>query len=235
MKIVLLLKLVILFSCISSILYSQPKLEFEGGDNHDFGEVLVENAPFLATIKIMNVGTEDLKIFDLEKDCGCTWVPLDKNLISPGDFALINIRQTFPVTGNVTKVLTFHTNDPDKPQSSFYIYAKVSSLSNVSSLLFDFGEIKIDETAKAVVVLKNTKEFDVRIIKIKNTNPSIELNIKDGANIPANSEIKIEATYKPHSIGHFNEPIYLLTNDKDMGKVMINTNCRVVPKTVSNK
>lgn len=230
----ILLCVIILLALCGKEVLSQPKLEFENGDSYDFGEVLMENAPYFVKIKIRNTGTEDLKIFDIEKDCGCTWAPIDKNIIPPGDFAIVEIRQTFPVTGNASKVLTFHTNDPDKPRAQFYLYAKVSTLSAVGNILMDFGEIKLNEVGKSSISIKNEKDFPVRIIKIKNSSKSITLNINDGAVIPPKSQLKVEATFHPQSAGQFSEPIYLLTNDKDMGKITIHTNCKVIATTISN-
>jgi hypothetical protein len=213
------LSLLIILSAFA--LQAQPKIEFEGGNSFDFGDVLMENSPYPATIKIKNIGTEELKIFDLEKDCGCTWAPLEKNLIPPGDFAEVNIRQTFAIPGNITKVLTFKTNDPDNQTINFYLYAKASSQSTVNALTIDLKEVALNTEGKASVVLKNDGDFDVRIIKIKQGNAQIKLNIKDGALIPKKGSITIEAAFSPVNIGEFSDTIHLMTNDRNMGKVTI--------------
>ncbi len=227
-------KLLLSILLLTNELVTQPRLEFENGDSYDFGEVLMENAPYFVKIKIRNTGTENLKIFDIEKDCGCTWAPINKNEIPPNDFAIVEIRQTFPVTGNTTKVLTFITNDPDNPNANFYIYAKVSTLSSVGNMLLDFGEINLNQIAKSTVSIKNDKDFPVRILKVKNSSKFISLNISDGTVIPPKSEIKVNATFQADSTGYFREPIYLLTNDKNMGKITIHTNCKVIATSPNN-
>lgn len=224
------LLLLMISAFVSYNALSQPSIYFDGGPSHDFGEVLIENSPYDYTIIIRNTGDADLKILDLEKDCGCTWAPLEKNLIPPGDSSKINIKQTFTYVGNVTKQLTFKTNDPDNETIYFSLHAKVSSLSNVSAQVLDFKEIYVGNEAKAHLSINNESSFDVRILKIRCNNPEIKFNIKNGDIIPKNGKLNIEASIKPSQVGSISETIYIMTNDKNMGKITIN-----VTGTVSQK
>lgn len=77
---------------------------------------------------IKNAGKDTLKIKSVHKSCGCTTVPLQKDVIPPGDTALLQV--TFNAAsyqGPVAKVIYLESNDPTQPLTDIEFTANVNS------------------------------------------------------------------------------------------------------------
>lgn len=209
---------------------SQPKIEIVGGYSYNWGDVLIENTPLFVDIQIKNVGNEDLKIFDLVTDCGCTTAPLSKNLIAPGDTGVVNVRQFVSHTGQMEKRLTFKTNDPNNQTIVYSLLANVTAGSTITDKVIDFKDIHLNKEVSASIVIENAKDYDVRILKIKCTNPDIKLNIKDGGMFAKKSPTTVQATLLPQKPGPLGGKITIYTNDPEMGKININIAGNILDK-----
>lgn len=95
--------------------------------SHDFG--LIPKRPDVAHVfAVQNIGTEDLKIWNLVTSCGCTTVDLSSSVIPPGQRADLTLTfdPDFHVTqGDVVRLVWFATNDPTQPWAEVRIMANV--------------------------------------------------------------------------------------------------------------
>lgn len=85
-------------------------------DTHDFGE-LVEGELFYQGVVLRNVGDAELILGPLDPSCFCTYAPLFRDRLDPGE--AISIRVCFDFTGHggqwVRESLSICTNDPNRP------------------------------------------------------------------------------------------------------------------------
>ena len=76
--------------------------------------------------EIMNVGTDDLVINDVESSCGCTSAITDSKVIPPNSST--KLKTVFDTKGRVggnTKSIVIHSNDPSVPAKQLTIMGKV--------------------------------------------------------------------------------------------------------------
>lgn len=94
---------------------------------HNFGAIsqdqVVEH-----TFVFSNAGTSDLEILDIRSSCGCTAATVGNKIIKPGERGKIKVEfNSGKRKGNVTKVVTIRTNDPENSFFSFKIHADVQT------------------------------------------------------------------------------------------------------------
>jgi hypothetical protein len=76
--------------------------------------------------EIMNVGTDNLIINDVESSCGCTSAITDSKIIAPNSST--KLRTTFDTKGRLgmnTKYIIVHSNDPSSPARQLTIMGRV--------------------------------------------------------------------------------------------------------------
>lgn len=89
---------------------AQPWLEFSD-DSFDFGYCL-QHSEVAHAFWIRSTGADSLRILKITPGCGCTRAPLDKEIIAPGDSALLEIIfSTRRYDGPVTKHPRVRAND----------------------------------------------------------------------------------------------------------------------------
>ncbi len=98
---------------------------------HDFGD-LSPDSMNTCYFNFKNVGTETLKIQQVQSTCGCSVPKLDKMEYAPGEEGQVEVRFHAPsVKGSVTKHLYIVSNDPDNPRAQLEIKANVVVLVDV--------------------------------------------------------------------------------------------------------
>lgn len=103
----------------------RTKIEFDK-EIHDFGQIeqgeIVET-----TVKIKNVGDNNLYIVDAHGSCGCTVPEVTKEAIKPGESAPISVKfDSNGKTGEVTKTVMITCNT-EKAVESFKIKASIKT------------------------------------------------------------------------------------------------------------
>jgi hypothetical protein len=76
--------------------------------------------------EIMNTGTDDLLINDVESSCGCTSAITDSKVIAPNSST--KLRTVFNTTGRLgmnTKFIIIHSNDPSTPARQLTLMGRV--------------------------------------------------------------------------------------------------------------
>jgi hypothetical protein len=119
------------FYCSSSketkeVIKGTPKIKVKQ-EKFDFGEI-PDGTEVTHIYEISNVGTDTLKITDVETSCGCT-----RPNLSPGDKIVppngtSKIKITFNSRGRVgpnEKTITVFTNDPSEPTKNLLLVGRV--------------------------------------------------------------------------------------------------------------
>jgi hypothetical protein len=86
----------------------------------------------------------------------------------------------------------------------------------------NFASMTVNKQTISKVILSNATDAPIRITKIEIYPDDLILNIKEGMDIPANSDLTLEAKYTPKNIGRFLGNVKLLTNNPDVPELILN-------------
>ena len=201
---------------LSLTLSAQPKMEIEGGKTYDWGDVKPEESPLHAKIKIFNKGDELLKIKDVNPSCGCTTAPLDKNEISPGEYATLDVKlRVDHYSGDVRKTVKIVSNDPQSKQVMF-LKCNVVRPFKIFPRFLSFNRMYVGEESKGKVVLTNLTDKPLKIEDVQYTPENMRLNIQPGMEIPAMDNFTIEAYYTPKTMEPFSGVVKIITDNKEI-------------------
>ncbi len=180
-------------------LYSQPKLEIEGGKAYDWGDVKLSDSPLTAKIKIYNKGNENLKIFKVKPACGCTTAPLDKQEIEPGDYATLDVTLNLGNhSGLFIRNITITSSDPDNSPMNYQLKCNILvPIKFFPSQYISFGMMELNKESVAKVVLTNSTDTTITIKDVTFSPDSMIINLKKDTLIPPKGSIDIEAKFTP--------------------------------------
>lgn len=213
--------MVILVSAIS--LQAAPKLEIVGGDTYDWGKQSSTKGTLKAQMVLKNIGNETLKIFSVNPNCGCTTAPLSKYDIVPGDTAVLDISLNISTyTGDVKKGIDLNTNDPDAAKKHLSLKTFVIRPLTTFPSYMNFGNMNVTKETLTKVILTNSTDAPIKIIKVEKYPEDLILNIKDGDELPPNADFTFEAKYVPKEIGRFMANVKLRTNNPDVPELILN-------------
>jgi len=135
---------------------AQPSIRVVGGDTVDWGRT----APgqLKRDVRIVNVGTGQLKISRVQPSCGCTTAPLDKTELEPGDTATVSVSINMQhSSGKQTKFVTIYSNDSVRSTVRLLLTADVVRDITVSPAQFPLGlDMALDTVVVTSVQLTNT-------------------------------------------------------------------------------
>lgn len=105
----------------------QPQITFDAVV-YDFGNVGLQTQS-LCEFRFTNTGDAPLTIDQIVKTCGaCTAFQLDKTRYEPGESGVLRVKfYSDTQTGQMTKNLVIHTNDPANPEVTLAVTANVIS------------------------------------------------------------------------------------------------------------
>lgn len=210
-KVVLILTVML----ITSSLYSQPKFEFVGAKGKDWGKVLQNSGPLHTTIKIKNTGNKTLEIFAVKPGCGCTNAPIDKNLLDPGEIATVAVTLNIDKdNGPITKGIEFTSNDPKNDRIGYDLKANIKVPFELFPTFMNLGNIAPNTEMSGKIVLSNHTPKDLKITKVKTSNPNLRTNFKAGQILKAGSHNSVEGIINTGEEGMINAKIILMTNSK---------------------
>ncbi len=180
-------------------LFSQPKLEMEGGKVYDWGDVKLKDSPLKAKIKIFNKGNETLKIFKVKPACGCTTAPLDKEEIEPGDFATLDVTLNLGNhSGLFIRYINITSSDPENSPLNYQLKCNIIvPIKYFPSQYISFGMMELNKEAIAKVVLTNSTDTTITIKDVAFSPDSMIISLKKDTPIPPKGSIDIEAKFTP--------------------------------------
>ncbi|MGB9702953.1 MAG: DUF1573 domain-containing protein [Candidatus Kapaibacteriota bacterium] len=213
----------VIFLAFAGIAYAEPKIEIVGGDTYDWGKVNSTMGFLKKEIFITNVGNEDLVIYSVNPNCGCTTAPISKNTLKPGDTASLNVTVNISTySGDIKKGVEIKSNDPNNPGKYLWLKAYVVKPITLFPQYLNFANMMINKETLTKVVITNSTDQPITIKSISIYPDSLKINIKEGDKIPANGEFVLEAKYTPKSTGRFMANLKLLTDNKDVPEIILN-------------
>ncbi len=212
-----LLSLLSLLLVININSYSRPNLKFNCGYTYDFGKVKQKDSPLKADITLYNKGTDTLKILRVKPMCGCTTAPLNKNVIPPGDSAILKVTLNIShYEGEINKKISFKTNYMTE---EVFLTLKADVYQPISLFpgkYFNFALMFLGDTTISKIVLNNLSGKDITISDVVITPDDVTLNLYKGLVIPKDSDYVIEATCVPKQLGPYSARFDIYINDPDM-------------------
>jgi len=212
MRKVLLFLTTILITCS---VYSQPKFEFVGSSEKDWGKVMQSDGPLVTQIRIKNTGNKLLEIYGVKPGCGCTTAPIDKKLLDPGETAKVDVTLKIDKdNGPIVKGIEFTTNDPVNDRVNFELKANVKIPIELFPKFLNLGAIIKNEEMSARIVLSNHTSKDIKITDVRLSDKNIKTNLVKGQILKAGSHNSVEGRVLSNKEGVFDGKIILMTNSK---------------------
>jgi uncharacterized Zn ribbon protein len=203
--------------------FAQPKIEIVGGDTYDWGKA---NSTWLFLKKdfaITNVGNQDLQIYSVNPNCGCTTAPLSKNLLRPGDTAVLSVSVNISTySGDIKKGVEIKSNDPLNPGKYLWLKAYILKPITLFPQYLNFSNMTINKESVAKIVISNSTDNPITVKKVTVYPDAMLVNLKAGDQIPAKGDFTLEVKFTPKTTGRFMANIKIETDEKDVPEIMLN-------------
>ncbi|MBI5393913.1 MAG: DUF1573 domain-containing protein [Verrucomicrobia bacterium] len=171
---------------------------------HDYGTMgQGEEATHVFTIR--NKGRGLLKLSGVSTTCGCAAMMLDKNEVPPDGTARLAVTfRSGSFVGSVEKHLIVQSDDPEQPQTTVTIRAKVNPVYIIEPPIVNIGGIPRGQGAVREVTLRDSKgrPFGISSVTVSHEDLKAEVQPNDGA---PHAEYRFRVTLDPkRNVGPFN-------------------------------
>lgn len=183
----------------------------------DAGRVL-EGDEIRVNFKIKNKGEDILEILDIEKDCGCTFIVIDKNTIEPGDSAFLKAGiVTEGKKEEFEEEILIKTNDPYEPHIRLKIKAHIFPFPKPeakSPEIIDLGKLYFGEIKDTFFYVENTGDAELILLEAT-PSASCEIISDFPIHILPGKKNMIDIQITPVKTGVLDEEIKVATNIKE--------------------
>lgn len=213
----------IVFIASSINLFAAPQIEFLEGTTMDWGIVRPKDHPLNGRYTIKNSGTDTLKIVNVQPTCGCTYAPLTKNILAPGESTDLVITLSISnFEGPISKIVRIFSNDPKNSTIDLELKANIQREIFVSpSNIVSFTELKVGQTGKQFLEITNKTQKNVKIF-VSSIYPSeLQVKIKDGTIVKPGEVYPLEISITPQQDGILKGKILLQTDNVDYPDIPI--------------
>lgn len=140
-----LMAILALVLCAVSTLIAAPKITFEH-ESIDLGRV-VAGKPINAVFTFKNIGDTELEITAVRSSCGCAKAEAKETKLAPQQSSTITtVFNTSGYKGNVSKIVSITTNDPERANISLSFKAEVVPLATLKPERLNFGSLKVNQS-----------------------------------------------------------------------------------------
>ena len=215
---------IVLIACLliaAGAVYAQPKMEIIGGETCDWGRVTVKENPLKmvtldTNLTIKNTGNKDLIIDTIKVGCGCMTPKYSTDPIKPGQTAKIHVGLNAALaSGELTKTMTIYANDdPSKMGRLVYLKANLFRPITLTPQTFNFPEIKVGETSKFSVTMKNNDAKPFKVERFLATK-GLKIDQRGPVSIAAGDSVVIHGTFLGKERGYWSANVVVETADPD--------------------
>lgn len=212
--------------------HGPAKISVVGGDSVGWGRV----PPGMLTheVKIVNAGSDTLKINDVHPSCGCTTAPIDKKNLGPGDTATVKVTMDVSNrTGEQHKSLTITSNDSSRKVLIIPLTADVvREMELVPEFFPVLDSAKLGTEQNTALLIKNTgsEAVTVQPPMFKNAPEMVvRFDMTQARQIAPGDSLRVTATVRPIKEGTASAEAVFNTSSKNSPalKAMITANVRL--------
>jgi len=202
-----------------------PKLTLSE-DSWHYGKVTPDQRPTHDFV-LKNEGEEKIIIDSVYTSCPCVILDLTEKEIPPGEEVLL--KTTFDPTGyegEVSKIVTIKSNDPENPEKRIEATITVIRVPNsdieLSQQTFNLGSISLSETQTIQFTISNNGDADLIIEEIVSEDIFTH-NLPIPLTIPPEEQFEAEVYMETNQLkeGEFRKAIRIMTNDPQNMRVFI--------------
>jgi hypothetical protein len=224
---------------------AQSKLEIEGGETYDWGQVKQPESGYLeAEIKMKNVGDRTMKLVEIKPGCGCTKTDPDKYEVEPGDASTMKVRlnispsQAGPITKSITirwgdkdamdlkatdGVMTSLPANADTMEKVAYLFLKADvqrALMISPAIYFSFNNLEVGKETESKLTITNNTDQPM-ILSGWDMDNGIVLNVSDKVVLKPHDQMDLIAKVVPATSGNFSGQVKFKTNHPDHADMTI--------------
>jgi len=219
-----LLFLLFLLAPVSALAVAAPQLTTDE-PLFDFGTVM-KGEKVEHTFVFRNSGTAPLLIDRVKSSCSCTASLVSEKEIPVGGSGSVQaVFDSSRFRGRIHKTLYLYSNDPQRPSVEFQLQGEVVLPLQATPSSLGFGVIAIGAQAQLPVLLKNVGLAPLRIVTVRSTNPDVQVDWNQEAELPVAGEISLSVTARPTvSTRNLLGKIIILTDQPELGEIEIGIN-----------
>jgi Protein of unknown function (DUF1573) len=202
---------------------------------YDFGAV-ARGADTVHRFEIKNIYKEDIKLLSVRSSCGCTSASLENEALKTGEVGYVvasfNTR-TFTGIHGATLTLEVEWNDNGVRRTG---EAQLRVHGNIrGDLVFQPGAVKFENVDQGSEVQKLVRvtyagSSGWKIEDVRGTSKAFEVELieteRSGNRVAYDLLVRLKGSAEG---GYFNDPLILVTNDRDNPRIPLHVSGRVVP------
>ncbi|MFN7971539.1 MAG: DUF1573 domain-containing protein [Acidobacteriota bacterium] len=218
----------------------QPNIEIP---ESEFKTETSEGDPVDHVFRVKNSGKEPLVITDVKTSCGCTAAMLSKSgqpvekgqsmTLAPGESG--DIKTTFNskgYSGEVKKVITVYSNDPDMPQATANLLVKVNQEITLSQQSLFFSGLLKDQKDSKSLDLTAASAAPLKITKAESDNAAFVPELKEVE--PGKKYTLTVSTKPPLQEGSVTGKVTMETTNPKKPKVEVQVTAYVIAEITSS-
>ncbi len=219
MKKILVLSLALFIVAFGGV--AQPKLKVLEGEKFDLGKI-DKGVVKTKQLTLKNVGTDTLKLGNVEVSCGCTGTVVSNKTLRSGDTTSLLITfNSRNFSGPVHKSLTINSNSADAPRTLIEFTATVIEDLVFSPVQFYFKDAQVGRKTTAVVTVKNTGYKEFTIIGFRTQLDGFEIKYSPKPIAPGET-MEITAEYTPKkALPALSDGVFVKTSSSAQAEVYI--------------
>ncbi len=204
-------------------LFAQPQINFPNGTVLDWGIVRPKDHPLNGKVVIKNTGNDTLKIVNVQPTCGCTYAPLAKNLLTPGESTDLAITLSISnFEGPISKHIRIYSNDPKHSLMDVELKANIEREIFVApSNMVSFTDLRVGQTGKQLLNITNKTQKEVKVFVSSVAPAELQVKIKDGTIIKPGDVYPLELSITPQQDGILKGRVLLQTDNVDYPEIPI--------------
>ena len=164
----ILLLFVVVFFCVISPCFAQPRLQVESAEIN-WGEIYSGEKREHCFV-LRNNGDSELVITKVRSSCGCTAAMVSSKTILPDEQAELLVRfNSKNFRGRVTKQVCVVSSDPQQPQKRFTLRASIVPELVMTPSRLSLGSIPADKDFVRNLSLVNHSDLPIQIKAVRST------------------------------------------------------------------